>query len=474
MTTMLPAAEAIQHPGEDRSNSIRRQAAEIEPKCLRTITSSQTVIARSAGCYHWTPEGKKLLDFSSGVLVANLGHNPTRWWKRVFQLMGWEALPPGNPEGISPAAFTSMVPLTAYNAITPLEVSASQRLVANMRSQPGGNRCEQVLWAASGSEAIQKALWAALDRRPGENLILATRHGFHGKKGLANAVTGSEQDPERDARVKFLPFPQEECGTLDARTQTLNLQAYQEALDKLWDEHGSQICCLITEPYLGAAGSFHPQPEYLQLLEKFCREHDLIFILDEVQANFGRTGEMYAFTAYGLEPDLVVLGKGLANGIPVAAVVGRADLFAPMKYGEGSDTWSANPLSMAAVMATLEEFETTDVLIQARELGKVLENGLRRLQNGTEIVKRVRGEVGVWGLECAPLGSHSAAEVALACVAACYHGDSMGRAIHFLGPLAGKVLRVSPPLVLPLDEARVYLDALYHLLTGVQARLQAS
>ena len=84
----------------------------------------------------------------------------------------------------------------------------------------------------------------------------------------------------------------------------------------------------MTEPYLGGGGSYHPQPEYLQLLQRFCREHDLVFILDEVQANFGRTGSLYAFTHYGLEPDIVVLGKGLGNGVPVDAAVGRADLFA--------------------------------------------------------------------------------------------------------------------------------------------------
>ena len=79
----------------------------------------------------------------------------------------------------------------------------------------------------------------------------------------------------------------------------------------------------------------------------FCREHDLVFILDEVQSNFGRTGDLFAFETYGIEPDIVVLGKGLGNGVPVAAAVGRADLFGSLDYGEGSDTWSANPLCCA-------------------------------------------------------------------------------------------------------------------------------
>src|SRR6185369_3908004 len=109
--------------------------------------------------------------------------------------------------------------------------------------------CEQVLWAASGSEAIQKALWAALDRRPGVDIILSTRHGFHGKKGLAGAVTGSEADHDRDPRVKFLSFPREECLNLQKRRQPLDLAPYKAELNQLWQAHAGKIACLITEPY---------------------------------------------------------------------------------------------------------------------------------------------------------------------------------------------------------------------------------
>src|SRR5947209_4024642 len=192
-----------------------------------------------------------------------------------------------------------------------------------MQKQPGGKRMEQVLWAASGSEAIQKALWAALARDRSRDMILATRFGFHGKKGLANAVTGSEKDPERDPRVKFISFPMEEILDAGYDPSAIDLTRYRNELDGLWQTHGRKLTCLITEPYLGGGGSYHPSPAYHQLLQQFCREHDLVFIFDEVQANFGRTGAMYAFEAYGVEPDMVVLGKGMGNGVPVAAVAAR-------------------------------------------------------------------------------------------------------------------------------------------------------
>jgi 4-aminobutyrate aminotransferase-like enzyme len=189
-----------------------------------------------------------------------------------------------------------------------------------------------------------------------------------------------------------------------------------------------------------------------------------------VQANFGRTGSLFAFVDYGIEPDIVVLGKGLGNGVPVSAAVGRADLFAAMHYGEGSDTWSANPLSSAAVLATLDEFAESDVLAHAAQLSNVIEAGLTRLTE-LEIVANVRGEGVVWGVECAGVGNHSAADVANACVRACYLGNGNRRAIHLLGPLAGKVIRVSPPLVMPLGEAKEYFDVMYDIFTATAERL---
>lgn len=465
MAQAVDSVPPIEHPGEEQSNDLRRRMQTIEPLCLRTYTPSLAVFARSEGSYHYTPEGRKLADFTSGVLVANLGHNPKRWWQRMLGYLNLStaALADELDETVGAEhEFLPAVPLTAYNGLTEIEVEASERLVTLMRRQPGGARCEQVIWAASGSEAVQKALWCALERRPGQDVILATRFGFHGKKGLAGAVTGSEKDRDRDPRVRFIDFPREECLSLERRKQPLDLKKYEQELEGLWRELGSKICCLITEPYLGGGGSFHPQKEYMQLLERFCREHDILLIFDEVQANFGRTGQLFAFTHYGIEPDITVLGKGLGNGVAVSAAVGRADLFAAMHYGAASDTWSGNPLSSAAVLATLDEFEATNVVEQGRQLAKVIEAGLLRLAT-LPAVAHVRGEGVVWGIECAAIGGGTAADTANACVKACYLGDDRGRAIHLLGPLAGKVLRVSPPLTMPLDECRDYLDAMYEI-----------
>src|SRR5262249_31251782 len=153
-----------------------------------------------------------------------------------------------------------------------------------------------------------------------------TRFGFHGKKGLAGAVTGSEQDKDRDPRVRFISFPMAECSDVSHRDDTFGDAPYRRELEALKQQCGRRLSCLITEPYLGGGGSYHPPRAYLQLLQKFCRDNDLVFILDEVQSNFGRTGDLFAFETYGIEPDVVVLGKGQGNGVPVAAAVGPREL----------------------------------------------------------------------------------------------------------------------------------------------------
>jgi 4-aminobutyrate aminotransferase-like enzyme len=456
----------LHHEGESSSNAVRDQVARFEPRSSRTYTPTQAVLARSAGVFHWTLENRRLYDFTSGVLVANLGHNPVEWMDRFRTFMGWNA--PGEG-GMKPdaASFFPALPMTAYNAVTPVETEATRRLLELLQSRPGGRRLEQVMWAASGSEAIQKALWAALARDPTRDVILATRYGFHGKKGLAGAVTGCETDHDRDPRVRFFGFPMTECADVSQRGEPFDPASYHRELDARLYQYGRRLGVLITEPYLGGGGSYHPPASYLQMVQAFCREHDLVFILDEVQANFGRTGHLFAYESYGLEPDIIVLGKGLGNGVPVAAAVGRADLFASLDYGEGSDTWSANPLCCAAVLATLDTFAATDVLGQSRRASAVLEEGLVRLKR-LPFVAHIRGEKSgmVWGVETCDHGGRSANEWANAGVLACYRGENgTGDGIHLLGPLAKKVIRIAPPLVLTETEARDAADLMVRLLT---------
>ncbi|MDQ1256121.1 MAG: hypothetical protein QG656_717 [Candidatus Hydrogenedentes bacterium] len=411
---------SIHHPGEPKGNAFRRRLDKVEGRGLRTYTPTQLVVDRAKGCRIWTVDGHELIDFTSGVLVANLGHAHPLFEKLTRQ-------------------YKRGLPLNAYNMVAPIEVEASERLVKSMRTP----KAQKVLWAASGSEGIQKAMWCALHLHPDRPVMVATRGGFHGKKGLAGDVSG-ETSPNKN--VQFISFPMYE-----EKAPSF----YQAELDALAAKYPGKIALLITEPYLGAKGSFHPPKWYHALLQAWCEKHDIAFIFDEVQACHGRTGEMYAFQTYGVQPDLVVLGKGLANGEPAAAVVGRTDLIDSLAYGEASDTFSGNPLACAAVCATFDVFKQEKVVQNCKKMGRVMRRRLDALVGQFEFVKQVRGEGLVYGVEICDDAT------ANRCVLEAYRGIGK-KGVHFLGPLAGKVLRVSPPLVIEereLDEAFEILHA---------------
>ncbi|MAF09049.1 aspartate aminotransferase family protein [Candidatus Poribacteria bacterium] len=432
---------AIRRDGEPNANATRAALHRLVPRGHKTYTPTQLVVRKAAGCRLETVDGARLLDFSSGVLVANLGHVHPEFEARYAELV----------DG---------VPRNCYNALSPLEPEAAERLVASL-DRP---QLDRVMWADSGSAGIIKAIWSAQHARPEKRIIVATRAGFHGKKGLAGDITG-ETSP--NPNVRFISFPNDEVDDVsmlpDAESRASELAApYVAELAALKAEHGDDLLTLVTEPYLGAAGSFHPPKWYLRLLSDWCAENDVVFVLDEVQSCHGRTGEMYAYERYGIEPDIVVLGKGLGNGAPIAATVGRAELLDSLEYGEASDTYSGNPHGCAAVTAALDVYESQPIVDNCREMSRRMQEGLASLRDEFASVANVRGEGLVWGVEMAAVGDATADEVANAAVLACYH-----EGVHLLGPLARKVLRVSPPLVITGEELAEGIEGMRRALRAI-------
>ena len=405
----------IHHDDEPRANAVRDALEEVCGKGLRTYTPSLLVVEKAKGSHLWTADGRKLVDFAAGVLVANLGHNHRGFEKKL-------------------AGYAKDMPRNAYNLLAPIEVKAAKKLVKSMKGNPNA---QKVLWAASGSEGIQKAIWAAQHFQPERKIILATKGGFHGKKGLAGDITG---ETSSNPNVRFVPFPMDD-GTSES--------SIQQALDAMAQAHPNDIAMFVTEPYLGARGSYHPPAWYHPMVQAWCQRHGIPFIFDEVQSCHGRTGHMYAFESYGVTPDLVVLGKGLANGEPAAAVVGRADIIDSLNYGDASDTFSGNPRACAAVLAALEVFKEDKIVAHAKKRAKRMGKILADLTDRFPFITAVRGEGLVYGVEMRDR------ETAERCVLEAYKGTGK-KGVHFLGPLAEKVLRVSPPLVIEdaeLDEA---------------------
>lgn len=419
--------KSIQHDNEPIANDLRVRLDAATGRSQSTPTPTQAAIARAKGSILHTVDGRRLIDFAAGVLVANLGHDHRGFEERY-------------------AKYCEGLPRTSYNMVTAIQVDAAERLLAAMNLA----NAEQLLWAASGSEAIQKAMWCALHRHPDRPIMLATRRGFHGKKGLAGDVSGEESP---NPNVRFISFPV----TGDESPDT-----FEAELDALGREHDGRIALLITEPYLGAAGSYHPPKWYVQLLRDWCARNDVVFIFDEVQSCHGRTGNMFAYQSYEVEPDLVVLGKGLGNGEPVAAVVGKRELISALDFGDASDTFSGNPRACAAVCAVLDIFDKENIVARVQELTPYLQEHLHALPKSHDFIRAVRGEGFVYGVECATDA------IARDCVLEAYRGDGES-GVHFLGPLAGNVLRVSPPLTTSKDE----IDEAFELIDHAWSRIGA-
>lgn len=416
----------IQHRGERHGNAIRRRLASKGPDGARAPSSTLPVIARAKGSALWTVGGRKLTDFASGHCVANLGHGHTAFERRCRELV-------------------KGMPRNAYGLSTELEVQAMDALLRSMKGNPNA---EKVLWAATGADGIHKAMMAALRFQPDRHIIVATRGGFHGKKGLAGDVSGNASD---NPNVRWLSFPQAD---VEPRAN------YRKKLDRLAADHPGDIALFITEPYLGAAGSYHPPKWYHQMIQAWCNKHGIPFIFDEIQSCHGRTGNMYAYETYGVTPDLVALGKGLGNGEPVAAVAGRADILDALEPGDASDTFSGNPRACAAVLAALEIFKSEGIVRQAKARAVELRSMLDALKSHFAFIKAVRGEGMVYGIEV------TNGAVANQCVLEAYLGNGK-KGVHFIGPLAGNVLRVSPPLVINAKE----LDEAYRLLRDSWSRV---
>lgn len=416
---------SILHPDENKGNYYRELWTKYVGRGQQTYTPSQIVVDKAQGVYLWTIDGRKLTDFTSGVLVSNLGYAHPKFETKFKE-------------------YYKQLPRNTYNMISPVQVEASKRLIESF----GYSKAQKILWAASGSEGIQKAMWSALHRYPKRHIIVATRHGFHGKKGLSADVTG---DTSPNPNVRWISFPMGEGYEQDF---------YEKELNQLWDTHKEKIALLITEPYLGAKGSYHPPKWYHQLLQHWCNEHDIPFIFDEVQSCFGRTGNMYAFQTYGVEPDLVVLGKGMASGEPASAVVGREDLIESLDYGEASDTFSGGTSACCAVCATMDVFEEDKIVEHVKKTQGKLQDILMKLKQEFPFIVDVRGEGFVYGVDCIT------AEIANKCVLEAYYGTGK-EGVHFLGPLAKKVIRVSPPLIINEEE----LDHAYQLLVSAWKRI---
>lgn len=379
-------------------------------------------------------DGRKLIDFTSGVLVANIGH--------------------AHPRVAAAIAEQASRLLNAYDAPHPTRAELAERLVAL-----AGPPIEAVAFLTTGAEAIDACLRIAR-AATGRHSIVAFAGAFHGKSLSALSVGGLRAlrwgaGPTLPG-VLLVPFP-DPYRPLVASGGDL-VGRCLELADQLIDANLTEDpAAILVEPYLGAGGCIVPPPDFLPRLRDFADRRGSLLIIDEVQAGFGRTGTLFAFQRSGVQPDLVAVAKGIASGVPMSAVLGRRALLAAPPAGALWSTYGGNPLACAAALATLEVLTTSGLLDRVDPLGERIAAEIRSWDDpGIGDVRRAGLSFGIEFVRDPRTKEPDPDRVMAVMLAADRHG------VVVLPPTGqgGNVLRLAPPLVITDEEVEIGLRAL--------------
>ncbi len=241
-------------------------------------------------------------------------------------------------------------------------------------------------------------------------------------------------------------------------------EAAAEAIDKITKQIGAtNVAAVLIEPIQGEGGFIEPAPGFLPALAEFCRANGILFIADEVQTGFARTGDMFACEHEGIVPDLVATAKGIAGGLPLAAVTGRADIMDKVHGGGLGGTYGGNPLACEAALAVLEEIEDGKLTERARRIGEIMLPRLRDLAGKHPAIGDVRGRGAMIAVELVREGTKEPDPELTAQVAKRCH--ERGLLVLTTGTY-GNVLRFLPPLVIPEDLLNEGLDILAEAFAG--------
>lgn len=389
-------------------------------------------VERGRGATLWDVEGRRYIDFVGGIGTLNAGHADPR----VVAAIADQA-----------ARFThSCFQVAMYEPYV--------RVAEELNRRAPGDSPKKTLLLSTGAEATENAVKIAREytRRPA---VVAFTHGYHGRTLLALTMTG-KNDPYKQhfgpycSEIYHTPFPYEHHGITTRRAL--------DALDELFAAVVSpdRVAAIIVEPVLGEGG-FVPAPrDFLPELRRLATEHGIVLIADEVQTGFGRTGTFFACEHYGIEPDLIAVAKSLGGGLPLAAVVGKAEIMdAPQPGGLGG-TFAGNPVACAAAVEILGLMDDA-FLARAREIGARIAAALNDFKAEFASIEDVRGLGAMLAIEL----SSGAPEVVEA-----------ARARGLLLLLAGKrdVIRILVPLVVEDDELNEGLGMLRASLADVFTR----
>ena len=389
-------------------------------------------------------DGNSLIDFGSGIAVTNVGNANPRVAARVKE----------QADRFTHTCFM-VAPYESYVAVC-----------ENLNRITPGDHEKRSFLVNSGAEAVENAVKIAR-YATGRQAVVVFEHGYHGRTLLTMTLTAKNMPykhgfgpyaPEVYRMPLAYPFRwptgPENCGP----------EAAAQVIGRITKEIGAtNVAALLIEPIQGEGGFIEPAPGFLPALAEFARANGILFVADEVQTGFARTGDMFACEHEGVVPDLVATAKGIAGGLPLAAVTGRAAIMDKVHGGGLGGTYGGNPLACAAALAVLEEIEEGKLTERARRIGEIMLPRLRDLAGRHPAIGDVRGRGAMIAIELVREGTKEPDPELTARVARRCH--ERGLLVLTTGTY-GNVLRFLPPLVIPEDLLNEGLDILADAFEG--------
>jgi len=331
------------------------------------------MIREADGALLTDEDGNRFIDLAGGVGVLNVGHS--------------------NPDVIGAA--TEQLERFVHTDYTVAPYALYGELAGRLAGLVPG--AEKAAFFNTGAEAVENSIKMAR-AYTGRKAVISFEGGFHGRTWLALALT-SKTTPYKQGlgplagEVYRVPYAYPYRPPVEHKDGESFGEACARLLESLFTRYvaAEDVAALIVEPVLGEGGFVVPPDDYLPALKRRCEEHGIVFIADEVQSGFGRTGEMFAIEHSGVEPDLVILAKSLAAGMPLSAVVGRAEVMDAPREGALGGTYPGNPVALASAMAVLDAFEDGHLLCRSREVGARLQDRFTSLAETVDLIGEVRG-----------------------------------------------------------------------------------
>jgi len=295
----------------------------------------------------------------------------------------------------------------------------------------------------SGAEALENAVKIARHYTK-KNAIVVFDHGYHGRTNLTMAMT-AKNVPYKDGFGPFAPEVYRVPGSYPFRDGLSGPEAAAQAILQIEKQIGANnLAAVIIEPIMGEGGFIDPAPGFLPALQKWTSENGVVFVLDEVQTGFARTGGLFAANHEGVVPDLITTAKGIAGGLPLSGVTGRAEIMDSAHAGGLGGTYAGSPIACAAALATIETYEAENLMQRAREVGAIIAEFFSELQKSDDRIGDIRGRGAMQAIELVESGSKTPAAALTSAIAktAADQGvllltcGTYGNVIRFLPPLS--------------------------------------